>query len=318
MPRQLLLLCLASLLLLAAVLAYPGGEGTVASTGAGPVEADIAVPVPVPANAQRAPVDHAPLDPRRQAHRATLPGKSSRRAELESAPDLYAYANTLAPAVRAGDPEAAWMLSRVHEYCSAYAMAPADYARDTQAIGEMQLRTSEAMVAARTRTGKRCARFVPRDDLSYTAILVGTTEAAEAGSLAAEAALLAIGEPLETSDAYRHDLVERVQRSGDPESFAALSPAMGIRASGQQAFAGQVAGTQLAEVAWKVAACELGMDCSAGSTLMTSLCANGGICSRNSGQDFRSFVFDAAVPRQGADVVNEMVNSLTGEEKVPK
>ncbi|MGY1426575.1 hypothetical protein [Lysobacter sp. A289] len=304
------------MLLLAAVLAYPGGEGTIASTGPGPVEADIAVPVP--ANAQRASADHVTLDLRRQTHRATLPGKSGRRAGLESAPDLYTYANTLAPAVRAGDPEATWMLSRVHEYCSAYAMAPADYARDTQAIGEMQLRSSEAVVAARTRTSGRCARFVPRDDLSYAAILVRTTEAAEAGSLAAEAALLAVGEPLDTSDAYKHDLVERVQRSRDPESFAALSPAMGIRASGQQAFAGQVAGTQLAEVAWKVAACELGMDCSAGSTLMTSQCANGGICSRNPGQDFRSFVFDAAVPRQGADVVNEMVNSLTGEEKVPK
>lgn len=306
------------MLLLAAVLAYPGGEGTIASTGPGPVPADVVVPAPAPANAQRASADHATSDRRPQARRATLPGKSGGRAGLESAPDLYAYANTLVPAVRAGDPEATWMLSRVHEYCSAYAMAPADYARDTQAIGGMQLRTSEAMVVARTRTSKRCARFVPRDALSYTAILVGTTEAAEAGSLAAEAALLAIGEPLDTSDAYKHDLVERVQRSRDPESFAALSPAMGIRASGQRAFSGQVAGTQLAELAWQIAACELGMDCSAGSTLMTSLCANGGICSRNPGQDFRSFVFDAAVPRQGADVVNEMVNSLTGEEKVPK
>lgn len=314
--RQLLLLCLASLLLLAAILTYTDGEDTVASTGRGPVQADVAVPVPP--NAQRASADHATSDLLPQAHRALLPGKAGGRVELESAPDLYAYANTLAPAVRAGDPEATWMLSRVHEYCSAYAMAPADYARDTQAIGDRQLRTSEAMVAARTRTSGRCARFVPRDDLSYTAILVLTTEAAEAGSLAAEAALLAIGEPLDTSDAYKHDLVERVQRSRDPESFAALSPAMGIRASGQRAFSGQVAGTQLAELAWQVAACELGMDCSAGSTLMTSLCANGGICSRNPGQDFRSFVFDAAVPRQGADVVNEMVNSLTGEEKVPK
>jgi hypothetical protein len=48
---------------------------------------------------------------------------------------------------------------------------------------------------------------------------------------------------------------------------------------------------------------------------MTQYCANGGICSRDPSQDFERFVFDAAIPRQSADVINEMVDSLMGEQR---
>ncbi|MCW1777233.1 hypothetical protein NB693_23145 [Pantoea ananatis] len=44
--------------------------------------------------------------------------------------------------------------------------------------------------------------------------------------------------------------------------------------------------------------------------MMTRYCANGGICSRDPTQDFSSFVYDAAVPRQGTDTMNDMVNRL--------
>ncbi|MGQ4661129.1 hypothetical protein [Lysobacter sp. F6437] len=313
--RQLVLFALASALLLAGIVAYRGEPGAVVSVDA--AATGLAGEAPLGARQPAAGHGFAADTPAGWPHRG-VPGMPDHRAGFEHARDLYAYANTLAPAARAGDPEATWMLSRVYDYCSAYAMAPADYAGDTRAIRDMGLATSNAMVAARTRTSERCARFVPGDDLSYTVILGMTREAAEAGSLAAEAALLAAGEPLDTSDAYKHDLVDRVQQSQDPESFAALAPAMGIQASGDRAFEGQVAGTRLAEVAWQVAACDLGMECGADSAVMVSQCANGGICSRDPGQDFSSFVFDAAVPRQGADVVNGMADSLTGEKKVQK
>lgn len=247
-----------------------------------------------------------------------VPTRSSPRVAFEQAVDLYAFAGSLAPAVQAGDPDALWMMSRVYEYCAEYAAAPAGYASDTRAIADMQLRASAARVAARNRVSERCRRFVPADGLSYTAIVALTVDAAEAGDLAAEAALLAAGEPLHPQDEYRADLVERVRESRDPEAFVALAPAMGVRASGDPALAGEVAGTQLAEVAWQVAACELGMDCSADSALMTAHCANGGICSREAGQDFRNFVFDAAVPKQGADVVNGMIKSLASGRKVSR
>jgi hypothetical protein len=149
-------------------------------------------------------------------------------------------------------------------------------------------------------------------------IVLKRTEAAEAGSLAAEAALMGSGQPLKDTPEYKRDLVERVQRSADPEAYSALSPGMGIAASGEPALSDRVAGTQMSELAWQMAACRLGQDCGPDSALMTSYCANGGICSRDRTQDFERFVFDAAVPRQSADVLNEMIDSLIGGKRAKK
>ena len=79
-------------------------------------------------------------------------------------------------------------------------------------------------------------------------------EAAEAGSLAAEAALAASGRPLSDDDGYLSDLASRVRQSRDPEAYLALSPAMGIAASGKPELADEVAGTQFTELAWQLAA----------------------------------------------------------------
>jgi hypothetical protein len=119
-----------------------------------------------------------------------------------------------------------------------------------------------------------------------------------------------MGEPLHKEPDYRRELVERVQQSQDPEAFLAISPAMGVMAAGDDALSGLVAGSQFTQLAWQVAACRLGLACGPNSVLMNSYCANGGICSRDPGQDFESFVFDAAVPRQGVEKMNELISYL--------
>ncbi|MFD1295385.1 hypothetical protein ACFQ4Q_01905 [Lysobacter gummosus] len=252
--------------------------------------------------------------PRRNAH---LPAQSPLRQQFEQAPDLYAYAQTLRSRADAGEPEAIWLLTRVYDYCANYSNAPVDYGNDTRTIDAMKMRSSAAMAAARTRVSQRCARFAPEDNLSYSMIVIKRTEAAKAGSLPAEASLLAAGKPLENTEEYLQNLVDRVVRSKDADAYSALAPGMGIAANGRTAGFGynRVAGTQFAELAWQLAACKLGQDCGPKGSLMTSYCANGGICSQDPQQDFASFVYDAAIPRQGADVVQEMVDSLTGEER---
>lgn len=249
---------------------------------------------------------------------ARLAAGGGSRVDFEGASDLYAYVQRLRAQEMAGDAEALWNVSRVLDYCAAYAANPAGYAADTRTISELKGSATAAMAAARERVGRRCARFVPDDDFSASALRAKRADAARAGSLAAEAALLAMGEPLSASDEYKQDLVERVRRSGDPEAYVAISPAMGIAGSGQGAYLGSVSGTQLSELAWLLAACRLGNDCSPGSVLMTSYCANGGICSRDSSQDFYAFVLDAGVPRQGADHLNGMVDSLMSDIGVAK
>jgi len=249
------------------------------------------------------------IPPRAAAVRTPAPARPLPQA-FEAAEDLFAFRQQLRPMADRGDAEARWMLSRVDEYCAPFARDPAGFARDSALIGAMQLDAARALGAARSRIGTRCGRFVPADAPTFVQLVERRRDAAEAGSLAAEAALLAMGAPLSEDMDYRRGLVERVQVSRDPEAFAALSPAMGVSASGDVALADTVAGTQASEFAWQLAACDLGLDCSAGGALMTQYCANGGICARDARQDFSTFVRDAAVPRQGAEAIDRMKKTL--------
>lgn len=238
-----------------------------------------------------------------------------RRAGLEADADLYRYAQQLAGHAAGGDADADWMLSRVYDYCAGYAIDPAGYLADSQWIARQEASGMAAMLVARGRLATRCAGFAPQDGLSAQQMFARRVQAAQSGSLAAEAALLSEGQPLDSSTAYKRSLVERVLASRDPEAYLALSPAMGARASGDDAYRDYVAGDQYAELAWQIAACRLGLDCEASGTLMTSYCANGGICSQDGTQDFESFVYDAAVPRQGASRMDELITTLVkGEE----
>jgi hypothetical protein len=306
MSKKPLLLALAGLLLAVGCVAWYGRSETGAA-------APVAKPVGAAADKKAASrdVDSArPIAAARPAMNAGVQRGFSARAEFEAANDLYAYARGLAARERAGDPEALWLVSRVHEYCMGFAMDPAGYVGDTHAIAQLRLPNTPTLVAARERVSRRCSRFVPSDNLSPTFVVAKRKTAAQAGSVAAEASLLAMGRPLADSDSYKKDLVRRVRTSRDPDAYVAVSPAMGVAASEDADTFGDVSGTLLSELAWIVAACKLGQECGPDSTLMTTYCAHGGICSRDSSQDFSTFVLDAGVPRQGADKLEEMVDGL--------
>lgn len=279
-----------------------GSPGVEAGWREGPVAATTrAVVAPAPPALQVTP---------RQAAGRTPVGTRPLQQAFEAADDLFAFRQQLRPMADGGDAEARWMLSRVDEYCASFARDPAGFARDSALIDSMQLDAARALGAARGRIGARCGRFAPADAPTFVQLVERRRDAAEAGSLAAEAALLAMGVPLSDDMDYRRDLVGRVQISRDPEAFVALSPAMGVAASGDVALADTVAGTQASELAWQLAACDLGLDCSAGGALMTQYCAHGGICARDARQDFSGFVRDAAVPRQGAEAIDRMKKTL--------
>ena len=232
------------------------------------------------------------------------------RAAFENGINLFAYSQQLQVAADAGNAEAGWMASRINDYCGVFAMDPSGYALDSAALQRMDLGVISAMLAARGKVRQGCAGFTAADGLGRARLLQQRLASAKGGNLAAEAALLSMGEPLNDTPVYRRGLVERVQSSQDPEAFLAISGAMGTAAAGDDAYRGMVAGSQFSQLAWQVAACQLGLACGPGSALMVAYCANGGICSRDPQQDFQSFVYDAAVPRQGVEKMNEMVNSL--------
>ncbi len=234
------------------------------------------------------------------------------RAVFERGRDLFSFSRELRVAAEAGDAEAGWMLSRIYDYCGVYAMDPRGYALDSTTLAHMGLSGVPGLNAARERVSVGCMGLTDADAISRELILQHRRTAADAGNLAAEAALLAMGEPLKPDADYRRGLVERVLNSQDPEAFLAISPAMGAKAAGDDAYRGMVAGDQFAQLAWQIAACRLGLACGPSSMLMTSYCANGGICSRDPSQDFETFVYDAAVPRQSEEKMNTLVESLRG------
>ena len=240
------------------------------------------------------------------------------RNDFEGAGDLYAYVQGLRAREAAGDPDALWMVSRVLDYCAAYAANPAAYAADTRAISKLKGSATAAMAAARDRVGQRCARFAPIDDFSLvraarqTARSGSCRQSGRRGGAAGDGRTPVRRQRIQTGPGRARTAIRK------PRCLRGDFAAMGIAGSGQEAYLGSVSGTQLSELAWLLAACRLGNDCSPGSVLMTSYCANGGICSRDSSQDFYTFVFDAGVPRQGADNLNGMVDGLMSDIGVAK
>ncbi|TDK22768.1 hypothetical protein E2F46_13170 [Luteimonas aestuarii] len=233
------------------------------------------------------------------------------RTAFNASRDLYRYAQALAPAVHAGDADATWLMARVVDTCAVYATDPAAYARDSRLLQDMGLDAGAALRAARDHVASRCGRFVAGDDFSLARTTQLRRDAAQAGSLAAEAELLAAGQPLEAGEDYAQELLERVHASFDGEAYSAIAPAVG-GLSTASLFGQRDVAPQYRELVWHLAACRLGMDCGPDSPLMTSYCVNGGICSRDRAQGFEEFAYDAAVPRQSADVVRRAVDALVG------
>nr|WP_024889175.1 hypothetical protein [Luteimonas huabeiensis] len=308
-----------------AVLALAGAAVWLRVQALGDTGAARLAPAPVAAVAEAPAATASPAPPATAAAAPDAPGEVAARRRLampaagrsealrqafERDPDLHALSRVLAPAAQAGDPEALWTLSRIHDYCAGFAASPAGYARDSALLDGLGVPGATAMSRSRGRVAQRCQGFAATDAITVSSILRQRQAAAEAGHLAAEASLLAMGAPLEDSPAYRRDLARRVRDSGDPDAISALSSGMGVAASGDRAYDGLVAGTQFAELAWRIAGCRAGLDCGPDSALMTTYCADGGICSQDPAQDFESFVYDAAVPRQGAEVVGRMVDAL--------
>lgn len=293
------------LCLLAALLARRDGSGAVPAPPAGMVALEVATRPPAPAAAP-VPVAQPVAEARR---RTALPERVvSRRRDFANSTDLFDFTQQLLPEVRDGDPEATWLLSRAIDECAGYAADPAAFARDSAVLAGMDLPASRGMQAARERVDTRCRRFGPRDGLSLARVQQLRWQAARAGGLAAEAELLARGQPLSDEPGYSDDLLERVGRAGDAQAFGALSAAGEV--PGWLSMLGHDVAPQYAPLVWQIVACRMGAECGPQSPVVTSYCVNGGICSRRPEQGFEEFVYDAALPRQSADVVRAAVSTL--------
>src|SRR5690554_5772982 len=145
-----------------------GADGEAASGGPARMAPAIAAPRRGQAST---PAGRAATAPQAPATRA-----AQRRASLgeafENADDLYVFLQSVLPAAAAGDADAAWMASRVYDYCAAHAMDPAAYARDTDAMARMHLDSPASMVRARQKVGHRCRHFGPGEGIDRDLVIL--------------------------------------------------------------------------------------------------------------------------------------------------
>jgi len=141
-------------------------------------------------------------------------------------------------------------------------------------------------------------------------ILETLRTSASQGNIAAEATLFSHEDVEALDPVYVRELAARVLASRNPEAYLAISSGMGTRTSGLPLDPESVAGTEYATLAWQVAACRLGLDCSANAPIVTQYCANGGVC--GSFSSLNNLIFDGLVPRSDADIVRGMSTELVG------
>jgi hypothetical protein len=245
-------------------------------------------------------------DPRDQR----LKPVSDLRIAFERADDLYELMTAHA---QKNNAESLWLISKIADFCAEFGRNPAAYMSDTESILKVTAVDPHSYRKSRSTVAHRCRGFAAaaaKDDIAHTSLLAHKTRAANAGSVAAEAALLSQRAPLSTDTEYLKDLVRRAMDSKDPDAYAALSMSMvddRIFPLMQQEIRGLLDG-ESGMFAWYLAACRFGLDCSRDGALMTRICAEAFVCGRE--ENFEMMVFNRRMTSIEAERIRQMVTVL--------
>jgi TPR repeat protein len=132
--------------------------------------------------------------------------------------------------------------------------------------------------------------------------------AAKQGDLAAQAQLfMGTGKRPQGDDLRK--FMDQVVASGDPAALFEMGQLVSGNSTGEGAGKySSVAGDTLSGYAWSIAACQRGLNCNAGSSIMNSVCLNTSGCSS---PDFESFVREYLVSAGDAALLNSKVQEVS-------
>ena len=197
--------------------------------------------------------------------------------DYASAPDLESY---LANLPDAGNGNVALARAHAIEECGALRNRPAFVAELIDAHKLTAVPNLETVERYASRTVARCKSFNTNGHAELKDLDGVYLQAEKEGSQAAKArnlmqdaqmsAALPSG-PIDASDLQ--PVIVDLLSSGDPDTVLALSNLMGPTSR----FKGAAAGSDMADAAWKLVACDFGLDCSHGSVLLRGYCLNGGM-----------------------------------------
>ncbi len=255
-----------------------------------------------------------------QAHAAdTVPASDSAevgKAPARPAPPLRASPNHfldyfLATKARAeaGEAIAQRDLADIYGRCMLVNINPQKFLQSIDAITALSKSPADAkeMKRVASATTEECAVVDNGAIIPIEARDLWLAQAAKQGDLVAQARLfMAPGNRPHGDDLRR--FMDQVVTSGDPAALFDLGQLVAGNSSGEgTGIYASVAGDPLSGYAWSIVACRRGLDCSAGSPLMTSLCLNTGACSSPS---FESFVRDYLVTSGDAPLLDSKVQAV--------
>jgi len=203
------------------------------------------------------------------------PPQKSTPLSYESAKDLKAYLGQL-EASGAKQPEVALSRARAIEECSPFTRMP-NFAFDTvkarqgQGSGDAVVQQNYARIYT-----ERCASLAMSGPLKLADSKQFYQDSAQGGNFQAQAHLIAnqlvrLGDTTPSGELMSkvNDLIA----TQDASAISELSDSFGTNSK----FTGPYFGNEKTAAAWRLVACDLGLDCAESSSLLIGFCLNGGI-----------------------------------------
>lgn len=235
---------------------------------------------------QPARVDAAGLGPSGSPAAVTV--NTDYQSRFDASEDLRALVGQLQAASAGGDGTATRLIGKAYEECFIVALnGLASFQRDQEQRLKLEAdqQAREGTALAFARVAQRCAGF-NGDVLKLKQVEAMRDKAASQGNLAAMAEqfrhrMVAGGAAYGAKE--QADLARRILASKDPEAVAAMAELMGdVAASRTSDLAPFPAGSTRAEAAWQLAACDLGRNCGAQGSYLSSVCVSVGLGCRSS------------------------------------
>lgn len=205
----------------------------------------------------------------------SAPPSQPNKVSYELAKDVGAYVAQL-EASGAKPAEINTAKAKAIEECFMFSRMP-NYAIDTwkarQGIGSADQTVQENYAKLET---ARCLSYATGRQLKAADAKQLYTDAANAGSPEAQAHITAgrlnrLGDAQPSSEVTAQ--INGLIATQDPGAVFELSESFGINSK----FTGPYFGNAKTAAAWQLVACDLGLDCSEGSSLMIGFCLNGGV-----------------------------------------
>ncbi|HVJ38209.1 MAG TPA: hypothetical protein VM687_10475 [Stenotrophomonas sp.] len=229
-------------------------------------------------------------------------GRSSNEA-------LQSFLTTKARA-EAGDAVAQRELAEMYGRCMPINIDPQKFLASIDAMAAVSKSpaNAEGMKRVAQATAVECAAVDNGAIIPLEARNLWLDQAAKQGDLAAQAQTFMGTDKRPQGDDLRK-FMDEVVASGDPAALFEMGQLVSGNSTGEGSGKyANVAGDALSGYAWSIVACQRGLNCNAGSSIMNSVCLNTSGCSS---PDFESFVRDNLVSAGDAALLNSKVQEVS-------